>query len=280
MTSQSDTGKAKVSIVIPVFNQLHYTRNCVDSLNRASVADAQIIIVNNGSTDGTREFLAAHPEVRAIHNSTNRGCGFAWSQGARASSSTWTIVMNNDVIVPPGCIEGLMGFAEEEKFDVISPAMCEGEADYDVPAHAAEFMRLMNGTHRRDVAHGVCFMVHHRVFEATGYFDDDPRLGGYEDDEFFRRARQAGFRLAITGRSFLHHFGGTTQKSIKASLNQPNMSLGDRTYYREKTGQTWIRRKTTQLKHAIRNTWWKNIERSRHGQTLIVTRQNGAWLYR
>ena len=46
------------------------------------------------------------------------------------------------------------------------------------------------------------FMVHRRVFDAAVFFDKDPKLGGYEDDEFFRRVRRAGFRLAITGRAF------------------------------------------------------------------------------
>ena len=91
MTSSSDTGKAKIAIVIPVFNQLHYTRQCVASLNRAGVADAQIIIVNNASTDGTAEFLAAHPEIRVVSNKTNIGCGPAWTQGARLSSAEWTV---------------------------------------------------------------------------------------------------------------------------------------------------------------------------------------------
>jgi len=280
MTSSSDTGKAKIAIVIPVFNQLHYTRQCVDCLNRAGVADTQIIIVNNASTDGTQEFLATRPKIRAIHNETNHGCGFAWNQGSKISEATWTIVANNDILVPPGCLEGLVHFAEEKKFDVASPAMCEGEADYDWLAYAADYMRIMASASRHDVASGSFFMVHRRVFDAAVFFDEDPKLGGYEDDEFFRRVRRAGFRLAITGQAYCHHFGGTTQKSIKASLNQPNISLGDRTYYRRKTGQTWAKRKWNQVKQAIRVNWWKNSERLRYGHTLQETRIAGEWGYR
>lgn len=279
MTPPSDLDPAKVAIVIPVFNQLHYTRTCLDSLNGAGVTDAQVIIVNNASTDGTREFLATRPAIRACHNATNRGCGFAWNQGSRLSEATWTIVANNDILVPPGCLERLVRFAGENHFDVASPAMCEGEADYDWRAHAAEFMRVMAPARRQGVASGSFFMVHRRVFDAIGFFNEDPKLGGYEDDEFFRRARRAGFRLAITGQAYYHHFGGTTQKSIKASLNQPNMSLGDRTYYRRKTGQTWARRKYAQVKQALRVNWWKHSERLRYGHTLHEKRMAGKWIY-
>ena len=118
-----ETWSLDVAIVIPVFNELPYTINCLESLKQSGVRDSQILIVNNGSTDGTTEFLAGRPEIRVIHNPENRGCGFAWNQGTKASSSVWTIVMNNDVLVVPGWIEGLVGFAEKEGFDVVSPAM-------------------------------------------------------------------------------------------------------------------------------------------------------------
>ncbi len=71
-----------VSIVIPVFNQLAYTTNCLKSLNAAGIADSQIIIVNNASTDGTTEFLADRPQIRTINNPENRGSGFAWTKGS------------------------------------------------------------------------------------------------------------------------------------------------------------------------------------------------------
>lgn len=274
--NQSVSGE--LAITIPAFNELSYTVHCLESLKQSGIKDSQIVIVNNGSTDGTCEFLSGRPEITAIHNSENRGCGFAWNQGAKSISTAWTIVMNNDVLVTSGWSNGLVTAAAEYGFDVVSPAMCEGELDYDLPGHAAEMTRSMAAACRRGVAHGVCFMVHRRVFDALGGFDADPRLGGYEDDEFFRRARRAGFRLAITGRAFIHHFGGTTQKSIKATLKK--QSLGDRTYYRQKTGQTWFKRKQAQLKSAALWGWWKTTERLRHGQTLIASRQNGVWQYR
>jgi GT2 family glycosyltransferase len=140
-------------------------------------------------------------------------------------------------------------------------------------------MRIMASVSRHDVASGAFFMVHRRVFDAVGFFDEDPRLGGYEDDEFFRRARRAGFRLAITGQAYCHHFGSITQKSIKATLNQPNMSLGDRTYYRHKTGQTWGKRKWTQIKQSVRGNWWKNTERLYYKHTLHEKRIAGKLLY-
>jgi len=268
-----------IAVVIPVFNQLSYTVNCVESLNRNGIRDSQIVIVNNASTDGTVAFLASRPEIRALHNVANRGCGCAWNQGARAVTAKWTVVLNNDVILAPDAITALVRFAEEEKFDVVSPAMCEADLDYDFPAYAGEFVRVMSSVCRPGVAIGACFMVRRRVFDAIGLFDDDPRLGGYEDDEFFRRAERAGLRMAITGRAFLHHFGSVTQKSIVASRRQPDGKIGDREYYRKKTGQTWPRRKWRQLRIGLREQWWKTTERLRYGHTLREKRLAGRWHY-
>lgn len=268
-----------IAVTIPVFNQLHYTTQCVDSLNSAGITDSQIIVVNNASTDGTKEFLATRPQIQAIHNPKNLGCGFAWTQGSQASKTAWTVVSNNDVLFAPGTFSGLVRFAEDYHADVASPAMCEGEMDYDFQSYAADFMRTMAGTTRWNVASGCCFMVHRRVFEMIGFFDNDPKLGGYEDDEFFRRCRGVGLRLAITGRSYFHHFGGATQKMMKAGMSQPNTSLGDRAYYRKKTGQKWAKRKWTQVKQTIKVNWWKKTELIRHGHTLHESRINGKWSY-
>ncbi len=280
MNPSSITGPPKISdvaIVIPVFNQLAYTRGCVDSLRAAGIADEQVIIINNASTDGTLEYLNANPRIQTAHNPANLGCGGAWTQGSKLSKATWTVVMNNDVLIPRGCMEGLVDFAAKENFDIVSPAMREGEMDYDFAAHAAQLMQQMKDAYREGIAYGVCFMVHRRVFDVIGYFDNDPKLGGYEDDEYFRRARKAGFRLAVTGRGFLHHFGSITQKSIKANSGGKIKSLGDREYYRRKTGQTWVKRKIAQMRNTVREVQWQRSELSRFGRTLHQKREDGQW---
>ena len=268
-----------VTVTMPVFNQVHYTKQCVESYNHAGVPDEKIIVINNASTDGTENFLATRPKIKTVNNPSNLGCGAAWAQGAELSGSTWTIVTNNDVLVPQGFIEGLVSFAEEKNFDLVGPAMCEGATDYDFSKHAAEFMARMKNVFRRGIGNGVCFMVHRRVFEKVGYFDRDPKVGGYADDEFFRRARSAGFQLAITGRAFLHHFGSVTQKSIKSSHRDQIKMLGDREYYRRKTNQTWPKRKLLQVRDGVRAIWWKNSEQLKFGNTLREKRLGGRWIY-
>jgi GT2 family glycosyltransferase len=274
MTSSAATGKAGLAIVIPVFNQLHYTRQCVETLHRAGIADKQIIIINNASTDGTVDFLATHPQIHTVNNPANVGCGPAWTQGAKLSTAEWTVVLNNDVLVPAGCFEGLISFATENNYDIACPAMREGESDYDWQTHAAEFMRKMRDVRRDNSAHGVGFAVHRRVFAQIGYFNN---YGGYEDDDFFRRARQAGFQLATTGRAWLHHFGSVTQKSTKFKVV---MTREHRERYRQVVGKNWLQRKIHQLNQSLRGARWRRAELRRWGNTLHERRVGGVIEYR
>ncbi len=267
-----------VAIVVLAYDQLDYTRNCLDSLRRASLPDSMVTVVNNGSTDGTAEFLAGRPELKVVSNMPNRGFGFACNQGIKFTASPWVVLLQNDVLVAPSWLEGLVAYAEEGGLDFASPAMREGDLDYDLPAYASEFTRAMSRVARRGVAHAVCLLGRRRVYDAIGLFDDDPRLGGYEDDEFFLRARRAGCRLGTTGRSFIHHFGQVTQKSIVARLKLKG-GIGDRAYYRKKYHQTWAMRQKKRYCGQLQSWFWRRTEHWRYGHTLREIRKGGLTEY-
>ena len=267
-----------VTFAIPVFNQLDYTVQCLASLNRAGVADSEVVVVNNASTDGTREFLAGRPGLRVVANDANRGCSVAWNQGVDASTSVWTFIINNDIVVAPGLREGLVRFAEEAGCDIVSPGMGEGELDYDVEQFGKEFVARMSSASRLRFAAGCSFMVHRRVFDKIGLFDTKVGLAGNEDEDFYRRAEAAGFRLGMTGRAFLHHFGSVTQRDVKRGLGISNSArLCDSAYFKKKHNITWLRRRTDHLREKLRNKLWRWEERRRFGMTLRMRRLGGAW---
>lgn len=267
-----------VAIVIPVLNQLNFTAQCLDSLAKAGVPHRDIVVINNGSTDGTGEFLRSRPGLRVITNDTNRGCSAAWNQGVEAARAEWTMVLNNDVVVGPELVEGLLGFARESGCEIVSPGMGEGALDYDLPAFSGQFVSRMARVRRSGLAFGVCFMVHRRVFETIGLFDTKLGQAGYEDEDFFRRAQAAGFRRATTGRAYLHHFGSVTQKSVKAALGKElSARLGNRDYFRQKHHLNWLRRRTDHFKWKVLTAWWRWNERRRTGFSLVMRRAQGQW---
>ena len=73
------------AVVIPVLNQLAYTQACLECLQADIAAGVRVIVIDNGSTDGTGRWLAAQNGVVVISNAENRGCAAAWNQGCRAA---------------------------------------------------------------------------------------------------------------------------------------------------------------------------------------------------
>lgn len=256
-----------IDIVIPVLNQLHYTKQCLRDLF-ANTSGINIIVINNGSTDGTLEYLASLPSLTTINNDTNRGCAAAWNQGIKAGQSPWVVILNNDVLLPKGWLEGLLAYAEETGTDIVSPGMRGRACDYDFENYAEDFMKAMSKTSRRGEAHGVCFMVRRDVFEKIGYFDENFRIGQYEDADFFLRAKLGGFTLAITGRSFIHHFGSVTQNTLRNDKATKPYEAENRAYFRQKWRITWIKRFVLRQKLKLKTAVWRLSEKMFHGYPL------------
>jgi GT2 family glycosyltransferase len=241
-------------------------------------AGVQVVVVDNGSTDGTSEWLKIQKGITVISNSENRGCAAAWNQGWRANGDAeWTVILNNDVLVPRGALKRLIAAAEREGLDVVSPAMRERDQNYAFDGYATEFMAKMEAVVRRGAAHGVCFAVHRRVFERVGGFDEAFRIGQFEDSDFFRRAELAGFRLGTVGASFIHHFGSVTQDALRRGPKVKPYEAENRAYFRKKWKISWWRRRWEKFTWARRRLAWRTKELAVFGCTLHEKWENGVW---
>lgn len=269
-----------IAITIPLYNQLHYTKLCLESIARHTPDKAQVIIVDNASTDGTAEYLAGRKNISVISNYDNRGCSGAWNQGiAAAAEAEWVVVLNNDVIVPPGWLGGLITAAQRWRLDIVSPAVREGEHNYDIDSYAHEYMSSMCSAVRHGKAHGICFMVNRRVFEKIGGFDENFRIGQFEDKDFFLRATKAGFRLATAGCSFLHHFGSVTQDALRKNKTVKPYVIENRAYFIKKWRLSWWRRAVSRNRNNLVNRLHSLTELLLHRHTLVEKWINGRLRY-
>lgn len=259
-----------IAITIPLYNQVHYTKLCLDSIRANTPQSVQIFIVDNASSDGTADYLAGLKNIHIISNADNRGCSGAWNQGIAATAGfEWLIILNNDTLMSPQWLEGLLLAAEKWELDIVSPAIREGEYNYDMNEYSAEFVSSMRRVIRLDQAHGICFMVRRKVFETIGVFDENFKIGQYEDTDFFLRARNAGFRLGTVGTSFIHHYGSVTQDGLKKARAPRPYALENKAYFIRKWELSWwkraINRNSTKLLNQVSSMW----ELMRHGHTLV-----------
>jgi GT2 family glycosyltransferase len=268
------------AITFACYNQVDYTRQCVESLVRHGYDLGRVAVVDNASRDATRDYLQTLPLGARIYNRDNLGCGVAWNQGVLAFQSEWTVVMNNDVVVSAGWLENLLGAAQARGLKVVSPALVEGTLDYDFDSFSGDAGTRMREVARVGARHAVCLCVHRSVWGEVGYFQATPRLWGFEDTLFFHALDKAGIGTAVVGGSWLHHFGSITVSAMKQERSlSAREGLGARDNYRL-LGKSTVQRKWDRFVRRRQERAWREQELATHSMTLHGERRDGSFSWR
>jgi GT2 family glycosyltransferase len=215
------------SVIIPVFNKVEFTFQCLRSLLReVDFDDTEVIVVDNASTDRTRELLAHFRGfVRVIENGENRGFVDACNQGAEAARGRLLLFLNNDTVVLPGWLTSLVETVER---DVRAGAVGSlflypdgriQEAGSVIWSNGKTFKygRLRTPEDRRftfarevDYCSGASLLIRRELFERLGGFDRRYAPAYYEDTDLCMGVRSLGYKVVYQPASRLHHFEGAT----------------------------------------------------------------------
>jgi GT2 family glycosyltransferase len=216
-----------VSIVVVTRNQLEHTRLCYESLRRHTPEPHEIVFVDNGSTDGTvdwlRDVVRDYPHARAVIKSENLGYAGGNNQGLALTRGRQIVLLNNDTVVTEGWLGGLMAVLEEHPSvglvgpvtnHVSGPQVIEGVTYRTLP-EMERFAREHGCAHRGESEParrlvGFCLLVRREVIDAIGGLDERFGNGNCEDDDWCLRAYQAGWEARIAHGVFVHHTGGRT----------------------------------------------------------------------
>ena len=222
----------RTSIVIPVHNELACTQVCLEALEYArGEADLDVIVVDNGSSDGTPEWLDHQarqwPYLRVIRSPQNLGFAGGCNLGLAAATGDGVVLLNNDAIVTPGWLQGLwqpllasaaIGMTGPVSNFVIREQRVPGpetENWQGVLAHASRFAASQAGLGQpTERLSGFCLMIRRAVIDRLGGLDTRFGLGYCEDDDYCLRAGLAGFRLWIVREVYVHHLGQRTSATL------------------------------------------------------------------
>ena len=102
---------SRVSVIIPHWNGIEVLSDCLESLQKSTYPNLEIIVVDNASTDGSPDWVSLHyPNIKLIENNTNLGYAGGCNKGAKASTGDYLVFLNNDTIHNEGWIETLADF--------------------------------------------------------------------------------------------------------------------------------------------------------------------------
>lgn len=109
-----------ISAVVVTWNSLDLIGACLDSIHRQTLAPAQVIVVDNGSVDGTAEWLRTRPDVEVIANPKNRGFAAANNQALERCSGDAVLLLNADVVLEPDYIERCAAHFEDSSIGSVT----------------------------------------------------------------------------------------------------------------------------------------------------------------
>jgi len=220
-----------VSIVMPVFNKLELTQVCIASLHAVAVHQTfEIIVVDNGSSDGTAEWLVEqelHGLLRRINNPENLGFAQGCNLGAAASEGRYILFLNNDMEVLPGWLEPMVTCLDQDPQVGITGA-CLIFGDQKIQHGGVAMLddrfdgeSIIGGTHisymqpldaqgaRRNQVNqavtGACLMIRPEIFREIGGFDET-YWNGNEDVDMCLKAGELGWKVVYMGDSLIFHY--------------------------------------------------------------------------
>ncbi len=241
---RAPTKPGLTSIILVTHNQLAYTIGCLDSVRFRTDEPYELIVVDNGSTDGSVDYLRAQSDVSLIVNPDNRGFPAAVNQGLRAARGQYFLLLNNDTLVTTGWLRRMLDCLHRHpQIGLVGPTSnaVSGPQQIEVryqnleglDGFAWEWGQQNQGKHfDHDRLIGFCLLIRAEVVRAIGFLDERFGIGNFEDDDYCRRARQASFRTVVAVDSFIHHFGHRTFEA--AGINLAQLMAENERKYREK----------------------------------------------
>lgn len=240
-----------LTVIIVNYNVKHFLEQCLFSLREALQGiDAEIIVTDNNSSDGSVPYLhALFPEVSFIKNTSNPGFAKANNQAAVHAKGRYILFLNPDTLIPSDAIRQCISFIEQHhEAGALGIRMIDGsghflpESKRAFPSPITSLFKLCglanlfptsrifaryhlghltpDANHEVDVLAGAFMLVKKEVIDSTGGFDETFFMYG-EDIDLSYRIQAAGWKNYYFSGSSIIHFKGESTK--KGSLNYVRM---------------------------------------------------------
>lgn len=224
---------ALTSIVIVNWNTRDLLGACVERVRAATRPRYELVLVDNGSSDGSACAMRQWEDVRTrvVLLPENVGYAAGNNRGIEAAQGDVVCLLNSDAFVTRGWLEPILESLGDERVGMAGPCTnnCKGKQRRKCwfgmpPAWWARPTRYV------DYLSFFCVAIRRDVLRSVGALDERFGVGCFEDDDYCRRARQAGYNLKIVGRSWVWHEAHATFRANRVCCDAQigrNRSLFD-----------------------------------------------------
>lgn len=218
--------KARTTIIIPNYNGLKFMEPCFAALKKQTVTDYKILVVDNGSTDGSVEWLKEH-EIPSIFLPENTGFTGAVNVGIQEADTPFVILLNNDTTVDPHYVEEMeRAISRSEKIFSVSSKVIQMYQP-ELMDDAGDMYSVLGWAYQRGVGRSVelyqkprrifsacaaAAIYRREVFEKMGYFDQ-MHFAYLEDIDVGYRAKLYGYENVYCPDAIVYHVGSGTSGS-------------------------------------------------------------------
>lgn len=225
-------------ILCPVRNNLHLTKKAVKTFRAQDIGNVHILIIDNGSTDGTAEWLATQPDLfrvrfdppESVAGSWNFGLRWVWGRGAE-----YCLVVNNDVELRSDTYRRLVGDGGE--FVTAVGTRDAGKIKVVDDPECDTFLSMSDCATKRPHPDFSCYLIRREIYEKVGPFDENFKIAYYEDNCYHLRMHQAGITAYCIDLPFLHHGAQTIKNADPAEIRKVQaQAQRNKEYFKKKHG--------------------------------------------
>jgi len=233
-----------VSVVVPTHNRKSAVTRCVESILRSDYAQFEVLVVDDGSTDGTSNHLSRlFPNITLIRLERSRLVSAARNTGCKRAKGELVFFVDDDNVIHPHTIAELVrAVSSNADVGIAGPIMyylgdpehvwCSGTSrNYLTSTTRFSTTRPDGSTdcyQTEDIPNA--FMVRRSVFETAGYFDQEQFAQHMEEADFCRRAAKKGFQIVMVPRAIVWHDVPVRSWPYRGTRNL-HISSSERAYY-------------------------------------------------
>ena len=211
----------KASVIVLSWNGKEYLPACLDAVLSQDYSDFEVIVVDNGSTDGSSELVRErYPEVRLLENDRNLGFAGGNNVGLRAANGDVLVLLNQDTQAEAGWLAALVSAIEAPDVGIVGSKalypngtiqhaggfVCGPRAETGHLGRGDEDDRRDSSEYRDvDFVTGAALAISRPVLSRIGLLDEGFYPAYYEDVDWCYRARAAGYRVLYTPEARLIH---------------------------------------------------------------------------